>query len=254
MFELPSRAREVGDQVERFFDDRVLPNNHLWLQQVRSGQVTPQIEQTLTAEAKALGLWNMALPRLSDDEPGTRLTNLEFTAVAEVLGRLEWASNVFNCHAPDVPNMELLQIFATPAQKREWLQPLLEGDIGSSFAMTEPDVGSSDPANLQTTIVRDGDEYIVNGRKWFASNASHENCELIILVGVTNPDAARSKRQSLLLVPRQTPGINLVRNLRCLNTCQNTTRIQNSYLTMCAYLRAICSARKVPGSPWAKQD
>ena len=213
MFELPSRAREVGDLVERFFNERVLPNNHLWLQQAASGQVTPQIEQTLTAQAKDLGLWNMALPRLLDDEPGTRLTNLEFTAVAEVLGRLEWASNVFNCHAPDVPNMELLQIFGTLEQKREWLQPLLEGDIGSSFAMTEPDVGSSDPANLQTTIVRDGDEYIVNGSKWFASNASHEKCELIILVGVSNPDAARSKRQSLLLIPRHTPGINVVRNL-----------------------------------------
>jgi acyl-CoA dehydrogenase len=155
----------------------------------------------------------MALPRLSDDEPGTRLTNLEFTGVAEVLGRLEWASRVFNCHAPDVPNMELLQLFATEQQKSKWLVPLLNGEIGSSFAMTEPLVASSDPTNLTTSIVRDGDEYVINGRKWFASNASHEKCELIVVVGVTDGEAPKSKRQSLFLVPRNSPGINFMRNL-----------------------------------------
>ncbi len=213
MFELPEKAHQVKAQVEQFFLDRILPNNHLWTAQAHAGQPVPEIEQTLRAQAKALGLWNMALPRLGDDEPGMRLTNLEFTAVAEVLGRLEWASRVFNCHAPDVPNMELLQLFASDAQKARWLTPLLEGEIGSAFAMTEPGVASSDPANLATTMVREGDQWVINGRKWFASNGSHENCRLLIAVGVTDTDGPKSRRQSLVLVPTDTPGIRLVRNL-----------------------------------------
>ncbi len=213
MFELPERALQIRDQVDDFFQRRILPNNSLWLEQAAAGQAQPEIEKTLRAEAKALGLWNMALPRLADDEPGLRLSNLEFTGVAEVLGRLEWASRVFNCHAPDVPNMELLQLFATDAQKQRWLYPLLEGDIGSAFAMTEPYEASSDPSNLTTRISRDGDQYVINGRKWFASNASHANCELLVVVGVTDPEASRSKRQSLVLVPRNTPGVEMVRDL-----------------------------------------
>ena len=152
MFELPEKALAIQAQVEQFFSQQVLPMNAQWHEQVRAGHVQPPIEAALREQAKALGLWNMALPRLADHEPGLRLTNLEFTGVAEVLGRLEWASKVFNCHAPDVPNMELLQLFATPAQKAQWLNPLLAGDIGSAFAMTEPDVASSDPVNLQTRI------------------------------------------------------------------------------------------------------
>ena len=213
MFELPQRATDVADQVDKFFQQRVLPNNKLWEQQAGAGQAIPEIQQTLRDEAKALGLWNMALPRLSEDEPGMRLSNLEFTAVAEILGRLEWGSHVFNCNAPDVPNMELLQLFGSEDQKQQWLQPLLEGEIGSAFAMTEPYAASSDPTNLETRIERDGDEFVVNGRKWFASNGSHANCELLILVGVTNPEGQKSQRQSLLLIPRHTPGISVVRNL-----------------------------------------
>ena len=213
MFELPQRALNVAEQVEHFFQQRVLPNNKLWEQQARAGQAIPEIQQTLRKEAKALGLWNMALPRLAADEPGMRLSNLEFTAVAEILGRLEWGSHVFNCNAPDVPNMELLQLFGSDEQKQQWLQPLLEGEIGSAFAMTEPYAASSDPTNLETRIERDGDEFVVNGRKWFASNGSHANCELLILVGVTNPEGQKSQRQSLLLIPRHTPGISVIRNL-----------------------------------------
>ena len=213
MFDLPQRALDVAEQVENFFQQRVLPNNKLWEQQARAGQAIPEIQQTLRKEAKALGLWNMALPRLAVDEPGMRLSNLEFTAVAEILGRLEWGSHVFNCNAPDVPNMELLQLFGSDEQKQQWLQPLLEGEIGSAFAMTEPNAASSDPANLETRIEQDGDEFVVNGRKWFASNGSHANCELLILVGVTNPEGQKSQRQSLLLIPRHTPGINVIRNL-----------------------------------------
>ena len=114
-----------------------------------------------------------------------------------MLGRLEWASKVFNCHAPDVPNMELLQLFATAEQKAQWLNPLLAGEMGSAFVMTEPWAASSDPANLETRIVRDGDEYVINGRKWFGSNASHANCQLLIVVGVTSPDAPKLKQPSL---------------------------------------------------------
>lgn len=213
MFELPPRALEIRDQVNDFFTARVLPNNALWREQASAGQAVPEIETQLRGEARSLGLWNMALPRLNEDDPGTRLTNLEFTAVAEIMGRLEWGSRVFNCHAPDVPNMELLQLFATPAQREQWLQPLLNGEIGSAFAMTEPDVASSDPANLQTSIRREGDDYVISGRKWFASNGSHANCEFLILVGVTDPDAPKSQRQSMIIVPRATEGITFWRDL-----------------------------------------
>ena len=213
MFELPQRAVEVRDQVDDFFQQRILPNHELWCQQATEGQATPEIEKTLRAEAKALGLWNMALPRLTEDEPGLRLSNLEFTGVAEVLGRLEWASRVFNCHAPDVPNMELLQLFATPEQKQRWLVPLLEGEIGSAFAMTEPEVASSDPVNLTTRIERDGDEYVINGRKWWSSGVGDPRCSIAIVMGKTNPDAPLHQQQSQVLVPLDSPGIEIVRML-----------------------------------------
>lgn len=213
MFDLPAKALSVREQVEAFFDARILPNHGLWQQQATEGQPIPDIEKALRAEAKSLGLWNMALPRLGDDEPGLRLSNLEFTGVAEVLGRLEWASRVFNCHAPDVPNMELLQLFGSEAQKAKWLTPLLEGEFGSAFAMTEPDAASSDPTNLATRIERDGDEWVINGRKWFASNGSHANCRFLVVVGVTDPEGPKSQRQSLVIVPVDTNGVRFVRNL-----------------------------------------
>ncbi|MCB1742480.1 MAG: acyl-CoA dehydrogenase family protein [Gammaproteobacteria bacterium] len=213
MFELPDRALKVRAQVEMFFQEQVLPNNRLWHQQLEQGQVVPDIERSLRAQAQGLGLWNMALPQLADDEPGLRLSNLEFTPVAEILGRLSWGSRVFNCHAPDVPNMELLQRFATPDQRLRWLMPLLEGNTASAFAMTEPDVASSDPSNLQTRIVREGDEWVVSGRKWFSSNASHPDCSFLIVVGVTDPDAPKNRRQSMLIVPRDAPGLQVVREV-----------------------------------------
>lgn len=224
MFELPARALEVKSEVERFFSERVLPNHKLWLSQAAAGAAVPAIEDSLRREAKSLGLWNMALPRLAYDEPGSRLSNLEFTATAEILGKLEWASRVFNCHAPDVPNMELLQLFATDQQKETWLRPLLEGEIGSAFAMSEPFAASSDPSNLETTAVRDGDDYILNGRKWFASNASHKRCKLIVVVAVTDPAAVKAKRQSLFLVPHDAPGINMIRNLPVFDHLTATNR------------------------------
>ena len=205
-------AVSVRDAVHAFFQEKILPNHHLWLSQAETDP-TPAIEQTLRAEAKALGLWNLGLPRLTDDEPGTRLTNYEFTDIAEILGRLPWASRVFNSHAPDTPNMELLQLFGTPAQKETYLKPLLEGECGSCFSMTEPEVASSDPTNLATTLTLDGDHYVINGRKWFSSNGSLPNTRLSILVGVTDPEAAKSQRQSLIIVPLDLPGVEVERDV-----------------------------------------
>jgi len=214
MFEVSAEAAAISDQVEHFFTEQILPAHHLRQQQVRDGQVPTEVETRLRAEAKALGLWNLALPRLTAEEPGTRMSNLEFTLVAETLGRLPWASRVFNCHAPDTPNMELLQLFGTQMQRERYLLPLLEGESGSCFSMTEPDVASSDPTNLQTRIVREGDDYVINGRKWFSSNASLPTTQFCVLVGVTDPAAARSRQQSLVIVPMATQGLTIERDVR----------------------------------------
>ncbi len=218
---ISNEARAVQDAVEQFFAERILPNHHLWLEQ--SGiHEEPEIESQLRHEARELGLWNLALPRLADDEPGTRLTNYEFTGVAEILGRLPWASRVFNSHAPDTPNMELLQLFGTPMQKTTFLKPLLEGDCGSCFSMTEPEVASSDPNNLQTRIERDGDDYVINGRKWFSSNGSLEKTRFSILVGVSDPEAPKSQRQSLIIVPLDTPGVHVERDVPVFGSVHKT--------------------------------
>ena len=212
MFTLSTDAQQVVDAVEDFFQTKILPNHHRWLSEAAETE-EPSIETELREEAKSLGLWNLALPRLADDEPGTRLTNLEFTGVAEILGRLPWASRVFNSHAPDTPNMELLQLFGTAYQKETFLNPLLEGDCGSCFSMTEPETASSDPANLATTIKKDGDNYVINGRKWFSSNGSLAKTRFSVLVGVTDPDAPKSQRQSLILVPLDSPGVEVERDV-----------------------------------------
>jgi acyl-CoA dehydrogenase len=212
-FPISEDARSVQEAVQLFYQTRILPNNLLWQKQSNAGAEIPQIESTLRDEAKALGLWNLALPRLTDDEPGTRLSNLEFTGVAQILGQLPWASRCCNSHAPDTPIMELLQLFGTEDQKEQFLQPLLEGTGGSCFSMTEPEVASSDPGNLATTIVADGDDYVITGRKWFSSNGSMANTKFTILVGVSDPDAARSKRQSLVIVPLDLPGVVVERDV-----------------------------------------
>jgi acyl-CoA dehydrogenase len=217
-FDIADEAREIRDQVEAFFDSHILPRNPDWIAQVEhGGDPAPAFLKELRAEAYERGLWNMGLPALADDEPGTRLTNLQFAGVAEVLGRLPWASMVFNCQAPDVPNMEILQMFGTPAQKREYLNPLLEGTTRSAFAMTEPAVASSDATNIATAIKRDGDEYVINGHKWFASNAGSANCSFLIVVGVTDREAERGRQHSMVLVPKSTPGVRVVRNVPVMN-------------------------------------
>ena len=159
----------------------------------------------------------MFLPSLRDDEPGTRLSNLDYAPLAELMGQVSWSSEVFNCNAPDTGNMELLHMFATPEQREDWLVPLLNGKIRSAFAMTEPDVASSDATNITTSIRREGDEYVINGRKWFITNACHPNTRLFIVMGKTDPNADRHKQQSMIIVPRNTPGLEIVRNPTILN-------------------------------------
>ncbi len=201
--------------LRQFMDRHVLPQNQAWLRLADSGVYPTAVIEPLKLLAKEAGLWNLFLPGLREGEPGTRLTNMEYAPLAEIMGRIPWAAEVFNCNAPDTGNMELLHLFATPEQHERWLNPLLAGDIRSCFGMTEPDVASSDATNIQTTIRRDGDEYVINGRKWFTTGAIHPNCKLVIVMGVSDesPDAPRHSRHSMVLVPLDTPGFKIVRNV-----------------------------------------
>jgi acyl-CoA dehydrogenase len=166
--------------------------------------------EELKAEARKRGLWNLFLP---DDEDGAGLTNVEYAPLAEIMGRTEIAPEATNCNAPDTGNMELLHMFATDEQRERWLRPLLDGEIRSAFGMTEPDVASSDARNIQSRIVRDGDDYVINGRKWWSSGAASERCRIGIFMGVTDPDAEPYRQQSMILVPMDTPGVRVVREL-----------------------------------------
>jgi acyl-CoA dehydrogenase len=206
------RVEELRKQVQAFMDERIVPLISVWKAEVEAGSFPVSFMAGLKDRARAEGLWNLFLPALRDDEPGTRLSNLEYAPLAEIMGRVSWASEVFNCNAPDTGNMELLHLFATPAQREQWLVPLLEGRIRSGFAMTEPDVASSDATNIQTTILRQGGDYVINGRKWYTTNAAHPDCRLLIVMGKTEPDADRHRQQSMVLVPLSTPGVEVVRN------------------------------------------
>ncbi|MBS0318224.1 MAG: acyl-CoA dehydrogenase family protein, partial [Proteobacteria bacterium] len=217
-FALSSRAQALQQQVQRFMDDLILPSHRDWRRWADAGVYPLDVIEPLKESARAAGLWNLFLPELREGEPGTRLSNLDYAPLAETMGRVPWASEVFNCSAPDTGNMELLHRFATPAQRERWLMPLLEGRVRSCFAMSEPDVASSDPTNLQTRIARDGDGYLLNGRKWFITGAAHPNCRLVIVMGRSDavdpaPDAPTHQRHSLLLVPMDAPGVEIVRNI-----------------------------------------
>ncbi len=178
-----------------------------------------EIVDELKEKARAEGLWNLFLP---DTEYGAGLTNLEYAPMAEVMGRVSWASEVFNCAAPDTGNMEILAQFGTAAQKEQWLLPLLNGEIRSAFAMTEPDVASSDATNIQFSIRREGDEYVLNGRKWWISGSARERCKIFIVMGKTDPtNPDRHRQQSMVLVPRNTPGLTVVRNLKVMGYVDN---------------------------------
>ena len=211
------KVEELRIRVRNFMDEYILPRVRQYKEEVHAGIFPVSFMEDLKALAKSEGLWNLFLPHLKDDEPGTGLTNLEYAPLAEIMGRIGWASEVFNCNAPDTGNMELLHMFATPAQRQEWLIPLLNGEIRSAFAMTEPDVASSDATNITTLIKRDGDDYVINGRKWFITNAAHPNCRIFILMGKTDPDADPHHQQSMILVPRDTPGVEIVRNIDIMN-------------------------------------
>jgi acyl-CoA dehydrogenase len=210
-----ARATEFSERLQAFMDESVYPAEPVFEQQVEeSGNPHhhPQILEDLKEEARTRGLWNLFHP---DPEYGPGLTNVEYAPLAEILGRsAHIASEACNCSAPDTGNMEVLTRFATKDQKERWLQPLLDGEIRSAFAMTEPDVASSDATNIQMHIVKEGDEYVMNGRKWWTSGAMRDRCQIFIVMGKTDPDAATYKQQSMILVPRDTPGLTIKRNLK----------------------------------------
>ena len=216
-FAFSPRVETLRRQLQDFMDAHVVPRHAQWLAEARGGGLPVSFMADLKALAHSEGLWNLFLPGLRDDEPGTRLSNLEYAPLAEIMGSIPWASEVFNCSAPDTGNMELLHLFASPAQRQRWLLPLLAGEIRSAFAMSEPDVVSADASNVQTLIRRDGEHYVLNGRKWFISNACHPQCRLLIVMGKSAPDADPHRQQSMLLVPFDTPGVQVLRNIPVLN-------------------------------------
>lgn len=212
-FEPSQKGREYLERVETFMDEWIYPNEELYEEQIREAapdRIQPAIMETLKTEARQRGLWNLFLP---GDDHGAGLTNVDYAPLAELMGRTTIASETMNCSAPDTGNMELLSLFATQQQRQQWLEPLLEGRIRSCFGMTEPDIASSDARNIQASIVRDGDEYVINGKKWWSSNIFHPNCELIILMGKTAPQEETYRQQSMILIPVDTPGVTIVRDL-----------------------------------------
>jgi acyl-CoA dehydrogenase len=215
-FQPSERCLEFKERLTAFMDEQIYPAEKVYEFQLReSGKaggssVQPPIMEELKVRAREAGLWNMFLP---DPEHGAGLSNSDYAPLAEILGRSHIASEACNCSAPDTGNMEVLHQFATPAQKDQWLVPLLEGEIRSAFGMTEPDVASSDATNIALRIERDGSDYVLNGRKWWTSNAYHPNCRILIVMGKTAQDGPIHKQQSQILVPLDTPGVTLVRNL-----------------------------------------
>jgi acyl-CoA dehydrogenase len=212
-FEPSERCRAFKERLSAFLDEHVYPAEPVYERQLHeSGDPhhQPAVMEELKARAREAGLWNMFLP---DPELGAGLSNSDYAPLAELLGRSRIASEACNCSAPDTGNMEVLYHFASEAQKERWLRPLLDGEIRSSFAMTEPDVASSDATNIALSIAREGDRYVLNGRKWWISGALHPHCRVMIVMGKTQPDAAVHRQQSMILVPLDTPGVTIVRGL-----------------------------------------
>ncbi len=217
-FNLSAKATEYSARLQQFMDQKVIPAEGVFHQQradlVAAGlpHDLPAIVEVLKAEAKAQGLWNLFLPHSQDPHHG--LTVTDYASLAEITGwSVEIAPEAINCSAPDTGNMEVLDMFGTEAQKEQWLKPLLAGEIRSGFAMTEPDVASSDARNIQTSIMRDGDSYVINGRKWWTTGAMDPRCQILIVMGKTNPEADSYNQQSMVLVPINTPGVTVERNL-----------------------------------------
>jgi acyl-CoA dehydrogenase len=214
-FDHTEKVLELRGQLEAFTDEHVYPNEKTFHDQVEASEdrwSTPPIMEELKERARSAGLWNLFLP---DSEHGAGLSNLEYAPLCEVMGRSLIAPEVFNCNAPDTGNMEVLARYGTPEQQERWLRPLLEGEIRSAFCMTEPDVASSDATNIQASIERTsgGDEYVVNGRKWWSTGAGNRRCKICILMGKTDPEAPRYEQQSMILVPLEAPGVEIERTL-----------------------------------------
>jgi acyl-CoA dehydrogenase len=215
-FELTDRCKELRERLLSFMDDHVYPAEIVYHEQIAdSGDPHhhPPVMEELKARARDLGLWNLFLPYEEDDGDVPGLTNTEYAPLAEIMGRSHIAPEACNCAAPDTGNMEVLTLFGTPEQKEQWLRPLLEGEIRSAFAMTEPDVASSDATNIGMEIRHDGDEYVLNGRKWWTSGAMRERCRIMIVMGKTNFEGPPYRQQSMVLVPRDTKGVTIARNL-----------------------------------------
>ena len=212
-FETTDRGKKYEADLLEFMDSHVYPAESVYEQQMRelgNPHAQPQIIEDLKKEARSRGLWNLFHPH---PEWGPGLTNLEYAPLAEIMGRSLLAPEACNCNAPDTGNMEVFTLFGTDEHKEKYLKPLLDGTIRSAFVMTEPDVASSDATNIAMSMVLDGDDYVLNGRKWFASNAMHENCRVLIVMGKTDPEAATHRQQSMLVVPIDAPGVTVVRNL-----------------------------------------
>jgi acyl-CoA dehydrogenase len=215
-FSYSPKVQELQRRVDAFMQEHVFPQERRYADDVeqntrRGARWTPtHVVEELKVKARQAGLWNLFLP---DSHRGAGLKNIEYAPLAELMGRVPWAPEVFNCNAPDTGNMETLERYGTEAQKQQWLEPLLAGEIRSAFAMTEPAVASSDATNIQTEIRRDGDHYVINGRKWWISGAGDPRCKIFIVMGKTDPEAPKHSQQSMILVPAGTPGLNILRPL-----------------------------------------
>ncbi|MCS3390094.1 acyl-CoA dehydrogenase family protein [Burkholderia thailandensis] len=215
-FDYAPKVEALRARLNAFFDEHIYPNERAFYEEIalnrRAGNAWQPVAliETLKAKARAAGLWNLFLP---DSTRGAGLTNLEYAPLCEIMGRVPWAPEVFNCNAPDTGNMETLERYGTDAHKATWLEPLLDGAIRSAFLMTEPEVASSDATNIRTRIERDGEHYVINGHKWWSSGAGNPRCKLYIVMGKTNPDAPRHAQQSMILVPSDAPGITVRRPL-----------------------------------------
>jgi acyl-CoA dehydrogenase len=215
-FEFNARTRELMQRVDEFMQAHIYPveaEREEFVQDPANRWVVPPMMEALKVKARAAGLWNLFLPHeYGELSPG--LTNLEYAPLAELMGRVYWASEVFNCSAPDTGNMEVLARYGNAAQQERWLQPLLAGTMRSAYLMTEPQVASSDATNVECSIVRDGDHYVLNGRKWWSTNIYHPACELMLVMGKTRFDGPRHSQQSTIIVPRSTPGVKVLRPLK----------------------------------------
>ncbi|HLZ56679.1 MAG TPA: acyl-CoA dehydrogenase family protein [Ktedonosporobacter sp.] len=232
-FAYAEKVNALRQRLLAFMEQHIYPNEQTPHQQIASSgdpHHHAEIIDELKPRARAEGLWNLFLPANEYGENGGGLTNLEYAPLAEIMGRVGWSSEVFNCAAPDTGNMEILAQFGTPEQQRQWLMPLLAGEIRSAFAMTEPDVASSDATNIQLTIERDGDEYVLNGRKWWTSGAMRERCKIFIVMGKTAPNSPdRHRQQSMILVPKNTPGVTVVRNLTVMGYVDNESHCEVTF-------------------------